>query len=218
MDYTKEYYKCDRPELATHVLAGANRVLDLGCAEGLLGLSLKQQGLAVEVVGIELFEQAAKVAEARLDRVICGDIEMLDWDGLELAKGSFDCILCGDVLEHLRDPWRVLAWLASLLKPEGRLIASLPNVRHWSVVFPLLLQGKWEYRGHGILDRTHLRFFTRKTAIQMFKDCGLRVVTCEGSRLLGKKDNLLNLAMLGMGREFVTVQWILVCQHAERKL
>ena len=210
LDYTKEYYKCGRLELARQILAGPNRVLDLGCAEGVLGASLKQQGLAREVLGIELFKDAAKVAETRLDRVICGDIEALDRDELGLVKESFDYILCGDVLEHLRDPWRILAWLASLLKDDGRLIASVPNVRHWSVVLPLLFQGKWEYQAHGIMDRTHLRFFTRKTAIRMFEDCGLRVATCDGSRLLGKKDNLLNLAMLGMGRELVTVQWILV--------
>lgn len=210
MDYTKEYYKCERPELANFILAGPNRVLDIGCAEGALGKSLKQRGMAQEVVGIELFKEAAKIAETRLDRVLCGDIEALDWGALGLAEGTFDYILCGDVLEHLRDPWRVLTWLTSLLKNDGKLIASVPNVRHWSVIFPLLFLGRWTYRPHGIMDRTHLRFFTRKSAMQMFEDCGLKVDTSEGSSLRGKKDKLFNLAMLGMAPELVTIQWTLV--------
>lgn len=210
LDYSELYYKCRRPELAQHICPGSNRVLDVGCAEGFLGESLKQMGRAQEVVGIELFPEAARVAESRLSRVICGDIETIDRNTLELEVGSFDYIICGDVLEHLRNPWAVLSWLASLLKRGGRLIVSIPNVRHWSVTFSLLFRGEWTYHTHGILDRTHLRFFTRKSAIRLFMECGLQVETCEGNKLHRKKDKLFNLALLGMGKELVTTQWIIV--------
>lgn len=210
MDYSQLYYKCLRPELVKHIQPGKNRVLDVGCAEGLLGETLKQLGLAAEVVGIELFPDAAKVAANRLDRVICGDIELMNYDEMGLEPESLDYIICGDVLEHLRDPWAVLSWLTTRLKPEGQLITSVPNVRHWSVLFPLLFKGEWQYRSHGIMDRTHLRFFTRKSAVQMLVDSGLHVVSCEGSPLRRKKDKLINLLLLGMGRAFVSVQWTLV--------
>jgi len=216
LDYSELYYKCQRPELVRHIKPGNNRILDVGCAEGVLGESLKQQGLASEVVGIELFPEAARVAENKVDRVICGDLEVMSRDELGLKPQSFDYIICGDVLEHLRDPWETLSWLATLLNDDGQLIASVPNVRHWSVLFPLLFRGVWKYQPHGILDRTHLRFFTRKSAIQMFKESSLLVESCEGSKLRRKKDQLLNLMMLSLGKEFVSVQWTLVGKRLER--
>lgn len=204
------YYKCQRPELIRHIQPGQNRILDVGCAEGLLGESLKQQGLASEVVGIELFPDAAKVAETRLDRVICGDIELMSYEALGSEPESFDYIICGDVLEHLRDPWTLLSWLVALLKKDGLLIVSVPNVRHWSVLFPLLFQGEWKYQSHGIMDQTHLRFFTKKSAVQMFMDSGITLLSCKGSPLRRKKDKWINLLLLGMGSPFVSVQWTLV--------
>lgn len=210
MDYSKLYYKCQRPDLIRYIKSGKNRILDVGCAEGLIGENLKQQGLASEVVGIELFPDAAKVAASKLDHIICGDIELMNHDELELERESFDYIICGDVLEHLRDPWATLNWLTTLLKKDGLLIASVPNVRHWSVLLPLLFQGEWKYKAHGILDQTHLRFFTKKSAVQMIIDSGLQLVSCEGSKLWSKKDRLMNLLLLGMGKSFVSVQWSLV--------
>jgi len=210
LDYSHLYYKCQRPELVKHIQPGKNQILDVGCAEGLLGENLKQQGLASEVVGIELFPDAAKVAASKLDRVICGDIELMYQEGMGLEPESFDYIICGDVLEHLRDPLAVLSWLATRLKPEGQLITSVPNVRHWSVLLPLLFKGEWQYQSHGIMDRTHLRFFTKKSAAKMLVDSGFHVISVEGSPLRRKKDKLINLVLLGMGRAFVSVQWTLV--------
>lgn len=204
------YYKNSRPELHRYIQIGQNRILELGCAEGLLGESLKRKGLASEVVGIELVPGAANAAEQRLDRVICGDIELLDHEELGLDVGYFDYIICADVLEHLRNPWSVINWLVTLLKPGGLLVASIPNVRHWSVLLPLAFKGIWQYRSCGILDQTHLRFFTRKTSIQLLEDSGLQVVSCDGSPLRRKMNWLIHFLLLGMGRGFVSEQWILV--------
>ena len=210
MDYTAQYYKCSRQDLLRYIRPGAHRVLDVGCAEGMLGASLKQQGLAEEVIGIELLPAAAHAAGTVLDRVICGDIETMDLNSLGLKSGSFDYILCADVLEHLRDPSNVLKQLRSLLKKNGVLISSIPNVRYWGVILPLLFKGEWIYRNHGIMDRTHLRFFTRKTAICLFEECGLRVIRCDGSPLRRNLNKIINIATLGMTREFIIVQWTLV--------
>jgi len=103
-----------------------------------------------------------------------------------------------------------MSWLTTRLKPGGLLIASLPNVRHWSVLLPLLFCGEWRYQPQGIMDRSHLRFFTKKSAVRMLIESGLSLVSCEGSLLRRKKDKLINLLLLGMGRKFVSMQWILV--------
>ncbi|QJD31430.1 methyltransferase domain-containing protein [Methylococcus geothermalis] len=198
-----------RPEIQHHIPPGPHRVLDVGCGEGIFGESIKQLGKAEEVVGIELDQYAAEAARSRLDRVICGDLETFDWDGLGLAKGAFDYVVCGDVLEHLKDPWDALRRLSTLLKENGRLIASIPNVRHWSVTLPLLFLGAWNYAPRGILDRTHLRFFTRRTACRMFMEAGLQIERCDGLRF-SKKDRVIHLLLLGLGPEWSSPQWLLI--------
>jgi SAM-dependent methyltransferase len=121
---------------------------------------------------VEADSVAAKAAGKVLDRVHLGDIEALD---LPYAPGTFNCIVLADILEHLRDPWGVLKRLAPLLARHGRLIASLPNVRHWSVVRGLL-EGDWTYVPAGILDRGHLRFFTLTSGRALLEAAGLAVV------------------------------------------
>jgi 2-polyprenyl-3-methyl-5-hydroxy-6-metoxy-1,4-benzoquinol methylase len=209
LDYSELYYKCKRPELIQQIQPGRNRILVVGCAEGLLGETLKQQGKARVVVGFELFPDVAKVAETRLDRVICGDIEAVRLEELELGAESFDYIICGDVLEHLRDPWAVLSWLVTRLKPEGVLIASLPNVRHWRVVFPLLFLGRWQYQSQGILDKTHLRFFTKQTACKLVEQSGLTVVKLE-PLLQRKLDRAGKYFTLGLLSDLFAFQWLLI--------
>lgn len=208
LGYLKPYYNCHRQDLSRLITPGNNRILDVGCGEGLLGKNLKQQGLASEVVGIEILPDVAKVAETRLDRVICWDIEMR-MGRLELDQESFDYIICGDVLEHLRDPWEVVKVLVALLKDDGFLIVSVPNIRHYSVMFSLLFLGEWKYEYHGIMDRTHLRFFTQKTVVHMLVDSGMYILSCEG-QVRRKRDKLINLLLLGMGKAFLSTQWTLV--------
>jgi len=209
LDHSHLYYKCQRPELAAHIQPGQNRIIDLGCAEGVLGQGLKQQGLASEVIGIEFVPAAAQVAKTRLDRVICGDIESIDREGLDLGAGTFDYIICGDVLEHLRDPWEVVSWLATRLKPGGKLIASLPNVGHWSVALPLLFKGRWDYQNEGILDKTHLRFFTRRTTLELIGQSGLELRKPE-PLLRRKLDKIGNTMTLGIMADAFAFQWLVV--------
>lgn len=175
-----EYYQRARPDIQRLVPSHAGSVLDVGCGAGALGAALKWRGAAL-VIGVEVDPDAAAAAQEVLDRVHIGDIEVLE---LPYETSAFDCIILADVLEHLRDPWELLKRLSPLLKADGCLIASLPNVRHWSVVRGLL-QGEWTYLPAGILDRGHFRFFTLKSGRALLESAGLTVLdvhpVCSGS-------------------------------------
>jgi methionine biosynthesis protein MetW len=166
-------YENARPEIQVLVPRTARRILDVGCASGALGAALKERQGA-EVVGVELEPDYADDAAARLDRVVQADVEELAArDDLEADLGSFDCLIAGDILEHLRDPWTVLTRLAGLLEPGGTAIISLPNVRHWETFWQLGRRGTWPRRDEGIFDRTHLRWFTLSDAMAMLDEAGL---------------------------------------------
>ncbi len=161
------YYSYVRPEIVERVPVTAARVLDIGCGAGALGAALKQRQ-ECEVWGIESDPGAAEAAQAHLDRVLPFDVErMVERIGVlptdDGARADFDCIIMGDVLEHLREPAQVLAWARMLLAEDGVLLVSIPNARHWTVVAGLI-EGGWTYEAAGLLDRTHLRFFTRREA------------------------------------------------------
>ena len=164
------YFEFTRPELRALVPAGARRVLDVGCGAGALGAALKAER-GCEVVGLEAFPVACARARARLDDALELDLDSLE--ALPAATGSFDAMVFGDVLEHLRDPKRLLAALLPSLADGGALVFSIPNVRHWSVVFPLLVNDAWEYTDAGLLDRTHVHFFTLKEFGDLLGDLGL---------------------------------------------
>jgi GT2 family glycosyltransferase/tetratricopeptide (TPR) repeat protein/2-polyprenyl-3-methyl-5-hydroxy-6-metoxy-1,4-benzoquinol methylase len=155
--YDPSYFEFDRPELLERVPRSARSVLEVGCGAGRLGATLKaRQGC--RITGLEFDAAAAAAARARLDEVHEGDCETM---ALPFGEGTFDAAICGDVLEHLRDPLALLRKLRGWLRPDGRVVASIPNVRHHTVV-SALLAGHWTYEPAGLLDRTHLRFFTRR--------------------------------------------------------
>ncbi|MBI2504134.1 MAG: glycosyltransferase, partial [Candidatus Latescibacteria bacterium] len=165
------YFRNRRPELAALVPDTARRILEVGCAAGELGRHLQERQPGVEVVGVELNPQAADLARRHLARVIEGNIEELPF--LPFAEGYFDCVVLGDVLEHLRDPEAVLRQLLAYLHPVGCVVCSIPNIRHQSVMLDLMVNGRWRYRDEGLLDRTHLRFFTRIELGELLDRLGL---------------------------------------------
>lgn len=154
------------------------RVLDVGCASGYLSREFKMKGCYV--VGIESDEEAAKCASQFCDKIIAGDVE--DPATLSLLDGSFDRIVFGDVLEHLRRPDLVLRHVKQYLHPNGQVIASIPNIVCLPIRFMVLL-GRFEYKDAGLLDKTHLRFFTLKTAKELFLEQGYRIVRIEYTEL-----------------------------------
>ncbi len=168
------YYGFARPELLAMIPESAARVLDVGCGVGRLGLSIKARQQA-EVVGIELDETAAEAARTRLDEVVAADVEALPETQFD---AQFDCIVCGDVLEHLQNPLAFLQKARHWLALGGHLVASIPNVRHHSVVSSLL-DGNWTYEPAGLLDETHLRFFTRRDMAELFRSADFEISKTE---------------------------------------
>lgn len=145
-------------------------MLDVGCATGALGFAYKQRNPACRVLGIERDPEAARLAAQRLDRVAIADVEQ---SMLPFGEDEVDCIVYGDVLEHLRDPWAVLAAHARVLSRDGTIVICMPNADHWSFA-ARLLRGDWDYEDQGLFDRTHLRWFTYDSTRAALRGAGLR--------------------------------------------
>lgn len=167
-----DYYQQVRHEVLALVPPGAKRILDVGCAEGVLGSQLLERG-ASEVFGIEYDPEVGARARMRLTDVYCGDVETM---ALPIAPGSLECIIFADVLEHLRNPYDVLTRFSALLSPSGTIVASIPNVRHYSILH-MLAEGLWTYQSQGLMDSTHLRFFTKHEIGSLFDQAGLTVTS-----------------------------------------
>jgi len=170
------YYEYTRPEMRTYVPVGARRMLDVGCGRGGFSSYFKQQR-QVEVWGIEMNADAAVHAGRVLDRMFCGEFFSV---ALNLESQLFDAIVFNDVLEHMLEPEKELKNTIRLLAPGGVVVASIPNFLFWPSLRELLVEQDWRYRDAGILDKTHLRFFTRKSIIRLFADAGYIVDRCEG--------------------------------------
>jgi 2-polyprenyl-3-methyl-5-hydroxy-6-metoxy-1,4-benzoquinol methylase len=152
-------------------LAGSpERVLDVGCSSGYLARRLAERGATV--VGIDADERAAEEARSVCEQVLVGDVETME---LPFGDASFDVVLCGDVLEHLRDPDAFLRRVRPFLRAGGRLVLTTPNVANWAMRLGLLA-GRWRYTDRGILDRTHAHLFTKKTLEETLDRAGYRIV------------------------------------------
>jgi 2-polyprenyl-3-methyl-5-hydroxy-6-metoxy-1,4-benzoquinol methylase len=171
------YYEGDRPDLRALVPPTARRVLDVGCGAGSVGAALKRD-LGAWVAGIELFPQAVEIARSRLDELIVADL-----DTVTDLPADLDVAIFGDVLEHLRDPARLLRVTAEHLAADGLVVASVPNVKHWSVLVPLLVHDRFAYGDSGLLDRTHVHLFTLEELERSLAEAGLEPVSVCAHRI-----------------------------------
>jgi SAM-dependent methyltransferase len=158
--------------LLAHAVPAGARTLDVGCATGYLAAELTACGATV--VGVEADPVAAASAAAVCERVVTGDVEEAVCRDALRDLAPFDAVVCGDVLEHLREPWDALAFLATLLRPGGTAVLSVPNIAHWTGR-RALVRGRFPYAEHGLFDRTHLRFFTRAGVHELARGAGLVV-------------------------------------------
>ncbi|EKE03679.1 MAG: methyltransferase type 11 [uncultured bacterium] len=191
----KEYYTASRPEIMEFIPDDIKTILEVGCGEGNFGYNLKNK-LNAEVWGIELNPESAKIAKDKLNNVLHGDINLLLPN---IPDNYFDCIVFNDVLEHLVDPVLTLKNIKSKLSKNGAIISSIPNMRYITVLSDLVINKDWYYTDSGILDSTHLRFFTKKSIIRMFEELDYKVVTIKGiSSTNSLKFYLWNLLSLGL--------------------
>jgi 2-polyprenyl-3-methyl-5-hydroxy-6-metoxy-1,4-benzoquinol methylase len=207
---TDGYFSSNRSLLMDHIPPGINRLLDVGCAAGNFGAEVKAE-LDIEVWGVEPFEPAALEAGKKLDRVLCATAETAL---SELPDAYFDCVSFNDVLEHIVDPWAVLNSFKNKLAPGGKIFACIPNVMFHEVLADLLLEADWRYRNEGVLDQTHLRFFTRKSIIRMFKVCGYEVSYIEGLSPGTRNRRLKYLDRFVLGGRLNDMQYIQFVVHA----
>lgn len=185
----------------------AARVLDIGCGPGLTGEAIRAAG-AREVWGIERDPVLAEQARSRLDRVITGDIA--ERPLLDLPLGAFDVLIYADVLEHLVDPWSVLAAQQSLLRVGGHAVFSLPNVRHIRTLGSLLLRGEWAYTDEGILSIGHLRFFTTRGMRRLISGAGYEILREDAN--YAPKGVWLRRLSLGLLDDFAAEQRLFVAR------
>lgn len=199
------YYGNSRPELVSALPRPLGRVLDVGCGEGAVGHGLRAAG-ASWLSGIELYEAAAAAAREVYDEVAVGPVEDVIGD----VTGPFDTICCYDVLEHLVDPYAVLARLRRLAAPGGRLHVSVPNARQIGLVRDLLLRGTFGYTDWGHRDRTHLRWFTPRDIREAVAGAGWEVVST-GHPPLGRSAALDRLTR-GRSTQFLVGQWFVLAR------
>ncbi len=219
------YFHNVRPEIIELMPQSVIRILEIGCAAGETGGALKRQNNLREVVGVEYNEKAAQKAAKVLDYVFIGDIERLE---LPYPEGYFDCIIYSDVLEHLREPEVLLKRHKRLLGPDGMMVMSIPNIQHISVLNQLV-EGRFTYQEEGLLDRTHIHFFTLYEIQEMLKRCGLAAALVQGKRAdtiyqegshgtlsIGRWriDSLSESEMLN----FFVFQYLVVAGHDQRSL
>ncbi len=150
-------------------------LLDIGCASGLLGQAVKAKNPACRTIGIEPNEATAKLASQNLDQVLCGKFEDFNLEAEGIPTGSVDTVVAADVLEHMYDPWHVMTGLKPYLSKDAQIVLSIPNTRNLRLLKDLVDEGKWTYAERGLLDITHIRFFTLAEINNFLTQTGYRL-------------------------------------------
>ncbi|MEP6477975.1 MAG: class I SAM-dependent methyltransferase [Rhodoglobus sp.] len=187
------YDAVERTEVLPLLPASAQSFLDIGCARGGFGRAIRRErGPSVRIVGLEpIAEQAADARSAGYDEVLEGYFPEVMAHSEEL----FDCIVLNDVLEHMMDPWTAVSGVKSRLAPGGRVVASIPSIQ-FLPIWLKVLRGRWDYTDEGTLDRTHVRFFTRATMVEMFEGAGYTVERAQGINSMTTRGHARLLAPL----------------------
>jgi len=169
------------PNLLDMLVREPKFILDVGCSRGDFAAIAKKRFPNSKVWGVEPNKLAAEQAAAQVDRVLCHMIDEIDWNGEGVQRGDIDTVFLFDVLEHIYDPWKTLVTLRNLVSETAQLVVSIPNVRNVLLIQDLI-SGYWRYRRWGLLDITHIRFFTVKDMYRMFYQTGFRVAASGGTQ------------------------------------
>ncbi len=221
-NYNSSYYNNVNLDILNLIPNTAACVLEIGCGAGALARAYRERNPSVHYIGVEIVEEVANHAVAHMDHTLVGDIttkETLDaLDKVRCGK-LFDTLILGDVLEHLYDPYRVLTELRSRMAENGLCIICIPNVAHWSVLLQQL-RGRWDYTDEGLLDKTHIRFFTLETVAELFNKAGWRLIDAKARVFWPEKTNEILKAFLPLvnqygieeeklRRELSAFQWVI---------
>lgn len=203
------YYSVARNEMVSYIPPGVSRILEVGCGDGSFGSAVKEK-YQCEYWGIEPHERSARLAEKELDKTFNSVFS----PGL-LPDHYFDCIVFNDVLEHLMHPDKVLSEVKSKLQGRGFIVASIPNFLNYQNVVSLFKTEDFQYGDYGILDRTHLRFFTKKSIERLFLEGGFTIKTIEGinQNTSSLKYKLINALMLNKLYNYRFLQFAIVAQR-----
>jgi cyclopropane fatty-acyl-phospholipid synthase-like methyltransferase len=194
------YYARSRTWPSLFDIRHGTKVLDIGCGWGNLGTYL-QDKYGCKVTGLEIIEENHILASSVLYKAHLGDIETMD---LSVLGSGFDYVIFSDSLEHMLEPKDVLERVRGLMTEGGHLLMSMPNVRNFRVTVPLLFLDQWEYQDEGLLDRTHLRFFTNTSICNLIERCGYKVERVLFDLPLSSKVGILNILTLGLFRRHLT--------------
>lgn len=210
MDYQNKkagYYENVRQEMVALCPKNIKTLLDVGCSEGNFAAHIKNSQ-NIEAWGIELMASHGEKAIPKLDKVLIGTCES---QIEELPNNYFDVIYFNDVLEHLVNPENVLNTIKTKLSPNGVLISSIPNMRYHKVLKDLLVKKDFKYTNDGVMDHTHLRWFTHKSIQRMYKNCGYEIISHQGiNKTKSLKPYLYNLPLLFSGSDIFFVQFATV--------
>lgn len=202
------YYQETRHEMVCYLPDSAKTVLDVGCGAGVFGKVLIDKK-GCRVVGVEPNSAAFIEAEHLLHKVINAAFD----DTIDCNNEKFDAIFFNDVLEHMLHPTMALSFARTLLNPGGVIISSIPNLRYFAVLKELVLNKNFQYQDAGVLDKTHLRFFTTKTIRAMYEEAELEVVLHEGINKTGdRKSNLLAKFLPSLFEDIVYLQFATVAK------
>jgi SAM-dependent methyltransferase len=204
---SNDYYKHARNDIADLIPSNCSNILDIGCGTGAtIALYKKKYNPKCTLYGVELFDDAAKVAKDNLEFFEQNDLEK---QNISFPKKYFDCLILADVLEHTIDPWVNLEYAKDFIKDDGTIIVSLPNLRFIIAVLKIIFD-KFDYEDEGVLDRTHLRFFTLSGMKKMFQKADLEIVSIGRNKAKSWKFTLLSIFTLGLLSEMYVYQYLFV--------
>lgn len=207
---TSKYHSSIRYDIVP-LVSPARRLLDVGGGTGATALHLKRVGLAQEIGVMD-----AVIESGTPEIEYTSNANLNSYDEVEeflVESGPFDTILLLDILEHLVDPWERIDQLTRHVSPGGALIASIPNIRQQWLIRDLIFHNRWQYTDAGLLDRTHLRFFTRTSAMELMARSGLSIETVEPSPLEARRYRFFNAVTLGLIRSFFTRAYLIVSRR-----
>jgi 2-polyprenyl-3-methyl-5-hydroxy-6-metoxy-1,4-benzoquinol methylase len=203
------YFQYTRAEMAVYIPTFAKRILDVGCGQGAFSRLIKSRR-SCEIWGVEPMQEAARIASLHLDQIRYGYFT----PELKLPDRYFDVVVFNDVLEHMLQPDAALQLATCLLADGGLVVASIPNFLYGPCLREIIFTRDWVYRDEGILDYTHVRFFTKKSILRMFRQNDFSIERCDGiNRYHGSR--LFRIANLFMFRQLEEFRWmqIVVVAH-----